>query len=143
MPRIFRSEAGDKCDSEFEVIIVNDLIERGVPYEFHPGPFAYSRPVRGGYCKDCDSNEVRKGALYTPDLYLPSSKVYVELKGGSMTQASRGRLADFCRTGEVDIRFLFRDNRTIRKGSKTRHVAWAERYGCIAAVGMQIPEEWL
>lgn len=143
MPRILRSENGDKCDSEFEVMIVDDLIARGVPYEFHPGPFQYSRKVRGGYCLDCDSNNVRKGATYTPDLYLPGPDIYIELKGGSMTQASRGRLVDFCKTGEVPIRFLFRDNRPIFAGSKTKHVPWAERQGCIAAVGTQVPEEWL
>jgi hypothetical protein len=143
MPRVLRSENGDKCDSEYEVLIVDDLIERGIAYEFHPGPFVYNRPVRGGYCLDCDANNVRKGATYTPDLFLPDSDIYIELKGGSMTQASRGRLADFCRTGEVKIRFLFRDNRKIYRGSKTYHVPWAEKQGCIAAVGMAVPEGWV
>ncbi len=142
MPRILRSENGDKCDSDFEVIIVDDLIERGVQYEFHPGPFVYHRPCRGGFCLDCDSNNVRKGATYTPDLYLPDSDIYVELKGGSMTRASRGRLIDFCRTGEVQLHFLFRDNRTI-KGTKKRHIEWAESLGCVAATGLRIPDEWL
>ncbi|MAG24838.1 hypothetical protein CMI47_04590 [Candidatus Pacearchaeota archaeon] len=142
MPKIYRSEDGDKCDSEFEVLIVDDLIERGIPYEFHPGPFEYNRPVRAGYCLDCDKSNVRKGATYTPDLYLPRTDIYVELKGGSMTQASRGRLADFCRTGEVPIRFLFRDNRKI-KGTKLNHLGWAARNKCEAAVGRRIPNAWL
>ena len=142
MPRVLRSENGDKCDSDFEVLVVDDLIARGIAYEFHPGPFVYNRACIGGYCLDCDSNNVRRGAMYTPDLYLPDSDIYVELKGGSMTQASRGRLADFCRTGEVPIRFLFRDNRKIR-GTKSRHLEWAKKQKCIAAVGTAIPENWL
>lgn len=142
MPKIFRSENGDKCDSDFEVLVVDDLISRGIEYEFHPGPFVYNRNVVSGYCLDCDSDNVRKGATYTPDLYLPDQDIYIELKGGSMTQASRGRLADFCRTGEVKIRFLFRDNRKIR-GTKSTHLQWAKKLGCIAAVGNKVPEEWI
>jgi len=142
MPKIYRSENGDKCDSDFEVMIVDDLIDRGIEYEFHPGPFVYNRAVRGGYCLDCDSNTVRKGATYVPDLYLPGPGIYIELKGGSMTTASRGRLNDFCRTGEVPIRFIFRDNRMI-KGTKMRHLDWAAKNKCIAVVSRQVPQEWI
>jgi hypothetical protein len=138
------TEAGDKCDSDYERLIIDNLITRGVEYEFHPGPYEYSRPVRGGFCLDCDSNNVAKGSLYTPDLRLLSSNVIIELKGGSMTGPSRGRLKDFCKYGEIDdLHFLFRDNRTIYTGSKTRHVRWAERMGCTTAVGMEVPESWL
>ena len=142
MPKIYRSEGGDKCDSDFEVLIVDALIEKGIPYEFHPGPFVYNRACRGGYCLDCESNNVRKGATYVPDLYLPDTDIYVELKGGSMTAASRGRLNDFCRTGEVPIRFLFRDNRKI-KGTLMRHLDWAKKNKAIAAVGKRIPDSWI
>lgn len=142
MTKIFLSEAGDRCDSDFEVIIVNDLLERGVPYEFHPGPFEYSRLVRSGFCLDCDSNNVRKGALYTPDLYLPGPELYIELKGGSTTQASRGRLRDFIKHGEVKLCFIFRDDRKIR-GTKARHRQWAERQGCTTHIGLEVPESWL
>ncbi len=133
---------GDVCDSTYEKKVIDDLIGRGVDYEFHPGPYEYSRPCRGGFCLDCDSNNVRKGALYTPDLRLVRQDIIVELKGGSMTAASRGRLRDFCKSCGFVLYFMFRDDRFIKKGSKTRHRRWAERIGCIVHIGMEIPDEW-
>ena len=143
MGRQYYSEAGDKLDSEFEVLIVNYLIEHEVPYETHPQALQYSRPVRAGYCIDCDSDNVRKGALYTPDVYLPETQVFLELKGGSFTQASRGRLADFIRTKEegVDLRFIFRDNAKIR-GTKKRKAEWCEAHGVPVHIGPTVPEDW-
>lgn len=132
---------GEQCDSMFEVNVVNDLIRRGVSYVFHPEPIAYHRPVRGGFCKDCDSNKVRKSAMYQADLYLPLSDIYVELKGGTMNQSSRSRLADVARAGNT-LYFLFRQDRKLSKISKTRYSAWAERYKCPWHVGNTIPKEW-
>lgn len=135
---------GDVCDSLYERIIIDNLIERGVPYEFHPGPYEYSRPVRAGFCSECDSNSVRKGAMYTPDLLLPSTGIIVELKGGSMTQEGRGRLKDFCRTCDFVLHFMFRyPDKPIKTGSKTRQRRWAERMNCVVGGGMSIPEEWV
>lgn len=142
MPRILRSENGDKCDSEFEVMVIDDLIERGIEYEHHPEFLTYNKPVIGGYCLDCDSNNVRKSATYVPDLYLPGPDIWIELKGGSMTKESRGRLIAYGRTGEVQLHFLFRDNRKIR-GTKSNHLQWAKKNKFIAAVGTSVPEEWL
>lgn len=142
MARQYWSEAGDKLDSEFEVLIVNYLIQHEVPYEAHPQALEYSRYVRAGFCVDCDSDNVRKGAMYTPDVYLPDTNVYLELKGGSFTQASRGRLADFIRTNpDVDLRFIFRDNAKIR-GTKKRKAQWCEFYKVPVHIGPTVPEEW-
>ena len=142
MPKIFRTENGDKCDSGFEVMVVDDLIARGVPYDHHPGVLSYHKACIGGYCLDCDSNNVRKGCTYEPDLYLPEQNMYIELKGGDMKVAARGRLIAFARTGDVPIRFLFRDNRRIR-GTQSNHLQWAAKLKCVAAVGKTIPESWL
>lgn len=142
----FISEAGDVCDSDFERIVIDDLIRRGVGYQYHPGTYQYGRPVQGGQCQDCQGRKILKGAGYTPDLLLVKKGVIIELKGGSMTPSSRGRLADFVKYGEAEVgvlHFLFRDNRAIYKGSKTRHVQWAEKLGCVAAVGTEVPQAWL
>ncbi len=144
MSRAYISEGGDRCDSDSERVVINDLIERGVPYIHHPDPYEYSRHVRGGYCLDCDSNNVRKGALYSPDILLVDSGILIEIKGGSTTPASRGRLTDFAKyRTDLDLRFLFRDNRKIFRGSKSRHLDFAAKLDCIAALGMRVPEEWL
>ena len=134
---------GEVCDSLYERLVLDDLTRRGVEYWFHPGPYEYHRPVRGGFCLDCDSNSVRKGALYTPDLYLPGPQILIELKGGSTTKESRGRLVDYCKTEGNVLYFMFRDNRPILSGSKTTHRKWAERLGCIVHIGMTVPESWL
>jgi hypothetical protein len=133
---------GDECDSRFEVQVIEDLIARNVSYVHHPDKIGYHRPVRGGFCLDCDSNHVRKGALYEPDLYLPIQDITIELKGGSMTAASRGRLVNVIQSGKV-IHFLFRQDRKLSKASKTRYSAWATRYKCPWHIGMTVPEEWL
>ena len=145
MPRrkaLYVSQGGDKCDSKFEVMVINDLIRRGVSYQHHPDPIPYHRPVRGGFCQDCDSNNVRKGALYSPDLFLLSSGAYVELKGGSWEPESRSRLRDVLLAGN-QIHFLFRYDRPINRGSRTKYSDWVDRFGQLWAVGETIPEDWL
>jgi hypothetical protein len=135
------SNAGDQCDSMFEVQVINDLLERGVSYDHHPDKIPYHRKVRGGFCLDCDSNNVRKGALYQADLYLPLSGVYVELKGGTMSQDSRSRLRDVVRSGTT-LYFLFRQDRKLNKVSKTRYAKWADQLKCPYHIGMTIPPGW-
>ncbi len=145
--RKFVSDGGDRCDSDYERLLINDLIKRGVEYLHHPGPYSYWRPVRSGYCGDCDGDNVRKGAMYTPDLQIVRSGVIIEAKGGSTTVSSRSRLTHFTKNSEdgISLYFIFRDNRFIKKGSKTRHVDWAAKLvgqGNVTT-GMRIPEEWL
>ena len=140
-PEEYINDRGDKCDSIFEVMVTNDLIRRGVSFEHHPEPLEYHRPVRGGFCRDCDSNNVRKGALYQADLYLPIEDIYIELKGGSFTKDSRGRLVNVVQSGHK-IHFLFRDDRKIA-GLKSRHSEWAAKRKCPWHIGTRVPEEWL
>jgi hypothetical protein len=142
--KVYLSEAGDKCDSNFEVDIINDLIVRGVPYEHHPFALEYNRHVRSGYCLTCDGDKVAKGALYEPDLWLPGPDIHIELKGGDIKQASRGRLRDVVKRGNHNLYFIFRDNRKIR-GTKMRHRSWAEKLvpADQVHIGMEVPESWL
>jgi hypothetical protein len=141
VPNRYKSSAGDNCDSLFEVKVIEDLIRRKVSYVHHPDPIPYHRPVLGGFCLVCDSNEVRKGALYQPDLFLVESGRYVELKGGTMTQESRGRLVHLMQSGQ-ELSFLFaRDNR-LSRGSRTKYSQWAARHKAPWAIGDSIPEEW-
>lgn len=133
---------GSQCDSKFEAMVVNDLLARGVSFRFHPDPIPYHRPVRGGFCRECDSNDVRKGALYSPDLFLIGSGRYVELKGGSWEPESRSRLLHLIQSGQ-QISFLFRTDRPLTRGSKTKYSEWCRRQNQPVAVGETIPEEWI
>lgn len=139
---------GDRCDSRFEVLIIDDLISRGITY-YHPtkvvDSLEYSRPVQGGYCTDCDSTNVRKRARYTPDLeQVNGGDWYLELKGGTWTVDSRSRITHFLKDNpDVDLRFIFRRDTFIKKGSKTRCSKWCERHGCKVYIGEEVPEEWL
>lgn len=143
MRKTLFSEAGDECDSEFEVDVANNLIVRNVSYIWKPDPLPFHRKVRAGFCLDCDSDNVRKGALYSPDLYLVLSDRYVELKGGTFQAEDRGRLAELVRSGQT-ISFLFAQNRKLFAGKtkKTKYGDWADRLKCPWAVGRVIPQEW-
>ena len=146
--RKFVTANGDRCDSQFEVILIDNLIERGISYKVPKkvqDSMEYHRPVRGGFCKDCDSNNVRKGGLYTPDLMLVNGQDwYLEAKGGTWTTDSRSRIRYMLLTNpDVDLRFIFRRNAPIKKGSKTRCIAWCESHGCLAHVGTGVPQEWI
>lgn len=143
MRKVLFSERGDECDSQFEVDVANDLIARNVSYIWKPDGLPFHRKVRAGFCLDCDSDNVRKGAIYSPDVYLVLSNRYVELKGGTLTAQDRGRLAELARSGQT-ISFLFAQDRKLFAGKarKTRYSDWAERLGCPWAVGRSIPQEW-
>lgn len=142
------SAMGDRCDSKFEVILIDNLIDRDISYHHCKkvvDSLEYSRPVRGGFCKDCDSNNVRKGALYTPDLSLVNGQAwYLEAKGGSWTVDSRSRITHFLQANpDVDLRFIFRRDAPIKRGSKTKCSAWCKKHDCLVHIGMEVPEAWL
>ncbi len=146
--KAFVTALGDRCDSKFEVVIIDNLIERGIQY-FHPkrvvDSLEYSRPVLGGFCNICASPDVRKRARYTPDLeQINGQSWYLEVKGGTWTVSSRSRIAHFlqCRP-DVDLRFIFRRDTFIKKGSKTRCSTWCHKHGCKVHIGEEVPEEWL
>lgn len=143
MPK-YRNKAGELCTSKYEVSVTDDLWKRGVEYIWQPGPFCYTSRVLGGFCGECDSNNVRKGRLYTPDLLIVSSGRVVELKGGDVKTPVRGALRDFVRNSEdgILLHFMFRRNTLIR-GSKTTLRRWAQNMGCPVHIGMTIPENWL
>ena len=140
----FVSKKGDRCDSQYERDVADSLFARGISYEHQPGPYEYSTPVVGGFCADCDSNNVRQGRSYTPDFMLIPSGRLVEAKGKFLAH-QRGLLTHFIRSRSTKavLSFVFmRDNYINRKTSRTRLTGWATKQKCESAVGIHIPKEW-
>ena len=112
--------------SKFEIKVAADLGKRKVAFEYEKVSFDYVPKIRN----------------YTPDFYLPESKIYIETKGRLTTNDRVKHLLVKKQNPDVDIKFFFSNaNKKIYKGSKTTHAAWAERHGFDWA-HKKIPMEW-
>jgi len=136
----FPTTNGDKCDSRFERDMVQTLIDRGIPYEFHPDQREYSSAVRGGFCPSCGSNSVRQGRLYRTDVILTDTGVMVEIKG-KFTPHNRNLMTEFLRTYNGPVAFCFMADNKLSKASRTRYTGWATKLRCPSAV-KEIPDWW-
>ena len=137
----------DRCDSQYECNVVNNLIERGIRYEFHPeDKFAYEYPIQGGACEICGSTNVLQNRVYGPDLILRDSGLAVEIKGkwaGRGYPHKRNLMTYVMRKYPYKIAWLFLSNASIGHGSKTRNEEWAMKNRAFAtAIGIHIPDEW-
>jgi hypothetical protein len=144
MSKVYITKKGDRADSMYERDVADSLFDRGIEYEQHPGQWEYSTPVKGGYCKDCDSNNVRQGRLYTPDFRLYPSGIIVEAKGKFLAP-KRNQMACFLKSvrGILTVRFIFmRNNPYGMAKPRKRFTDWARINGIESAVGIEIPEEW-
>lgn len=81
---------------------------------------------------------------YRPDFVVHKangSKIYIEAKGYFRIQDQiKMRAVKRCHP-TLDIRFIFQQNKPIRKGSKMKYSDWAEKYGFPYAIG-EVPKEW-
>lgn len=81
---------------------------------------------------------------YTPDFIITLSngyKFYIETKG-RFTGKDRTKLLSVKEQHpDVDLRLVFQENRPLFKGSKTRNMDWAKKWGFPAAIG-SAPREW-
>jgi len=143
MARSFPSLNGDKCDSDYERAVVDDLIERGIEYRYEDieHRLYYTTPVTNGVCLECGAvtkgkeKHVHQARYRTLDLYLPSTDILVEIKGkfpGNMRSMMREMIK--CNK-DVDIRFFFMADTWQTKGKKRTLMDWANAQGIIAAVG--------
>lgn len=159
MAKVFPTLNGDKCDSDYERAIIDDLIERGVEYlyEDKAARLDYIEPItRGGICRECGTTHVGKKRYRTLDLYLPSTDIIVEIKGkfpGHMRNLMRHMID--CNPNH-DIRFMFMADTWLTKQKKRKLSDWANTRGIGYAVGDPrenpgtkaygvggIPGEWL
>jgi hypothetical protein len=119
-----------KTKGTFEGRVIQDLDERGVPYEYEPTKMAY---------------HVERH--YIPDLSV--GDMIVELKGYLRQDSQRKMKAIKAQYPDLDIRFVFQNANSTIQGAKKRKDGtkmtcgeWADRQGFVWSEGT-IPEEWL
>ena len=113
--------------SKFEVRVAADLGKRKVDFQYEKVSFDYVPKIRN----------------YTPDFYLPESKIYIETKGRLTTNDRVKHLLIKDQYPDLDIRFVFVNaNNKISRTSKTTYANWCDRHKFIWAESL-VPMEWL
>lgn len=160
MAKVFLTANGDRCDSDYERAVIDDLINRGAGYEYESinGRFDYTTPVVNGHCQACGEQSVAvvQRRFRTLDLCLPNG-IVIEIKGKfapSMRTYMRHLIQ--CNPG-IDIRFFFMRNGWQNNKTKKRTFEdWARAQGIKCASGDPrenpgtkaygvggIPQEWI
>ena len=113
--------------SKFEVRVAADLGKRKVDFQYEKVKFDYVPKIRN----------------YTPDFYLPESKIYIETKGRLTTNDRVKHLLIKEQYPDLDIRFVFVNaNNKISRTSKTTYANWCDRHKFLWAESL-VPMEWL
>ena len=114
----------------FEPLIIADLKDRGVEFEYEPHPIPY-------YIEHD----------YNPDFKI--GDIYIEAKGYFRKDAQRKMPKVKEQNADLDIRFVFQRLTSTVQGAKTRKDGtkmtcqeWAERYNFKYAE-RTVPREWL
>ena len=113
--------------SKFEVGVAADLGKRKIDFQYEKVSFDYVPKIRN----------------YTPDFYLPESKIYIETKGRLTTNDRVKHLLIKEQYPDLDIRFVFVNaNNKISRTSKTTYANWCDRHKFLWAESL-VPMEWL
>ena len=113
--------------SKFEVKVAADLGKRKIDFQYEKVSFDYVPKIRN----------------YTPDFYLPDSKIYIETKGRLTTNDRVKHLLIKDQYPDLDIRFVFVNaNNKISRTSKTTYANWCDRHKFLWAESL-VPMEWL
>lgn len=152
------TQNGDDCDSDYERAIIDDLINRGIPYEYETARFSYETPVTNGHCTSCGAKRpaVVQRRYRTLDITLENG-IVVEVKG-KFTGSIRSLMRELIKQHQdADIRFMFMtDGWQNNKTKKRTYTDWARAQGIKYAVGNPsknpgtkaygvggIPQEWV
>ncbi len=128
--------------SQLEAKIADNLLERGVAYEYEAYTYTYTLRAYKHLCDSCGTNDISKVGSYLTDFYLPSTGIYVEAKGRFTGGDRRKMEAMVKQHPELDIRMLFPSDNWISKKHAKRYSGWCESKGIKYAIGTRIPEEW-
>ena len=91
---------------------------------------------------DCNGTNLVRMGWYTPDFWLPDSRLFIETKGRFTAADRRKMLAVIAENPEDRFVMLFmRDNR-IHKRSNTTYTEWCRANGIECSV-LEPKEEWL
>jgi hypothetical protein len=117
----------DGFRSGLERSVASSLARRGVVFEYEKHKVEY----------------VSKPHTYTPDLWLPASQIFIEIKGYFKAKDRTKHLRIKEQHPELDLRFVFSNaSNRLSKASKTTYGAWCDRHGFLWAE-KTVPEEWL
>ena len=130
--------------SRFEKNVAEILFDKGVKYEYEAYQFAYTEPLRKNRskCAACGSTDLVRMGWYTPDFWLPSSKLFIETKGRFTAADRRKMLAVIAENPEDRFVMLFMRDNKIHKRSNTTYTDWCRANGIESAV-LEPKEEWL
>ena len=122
------SKTGNGYRSGLEERIAQELIEKGVEFEYETLRIDYLRPA--------------KKARYTPDFVLPNG-IIIESKGRFVGADRKKHLKIKDQHPFLDIRFVFSNSRAkLNKGAKSTYGDWCDKHGFLYA-DKRIPDEWL
>jgi hypothetical protein len=135
--------AGDVVRSGLEARVIDDLEQRGIKYEYETTSYEWF-DKSPGVCEACDT----KGATYvsrwyTPDIWLPMERYWVEVKGKFTARDRKIALGVQYSHPDVEIRFLFQKDNWLTPVRAQRYSEWAIKNGFKCAIGERIPDEWI
>lgn len=117
-----------KYRSKFEETVIKNLEIEQIKFFYEKERLKYVQPI------------IHRS--YLPDLYFPSTNIYVEIKG-RFTIADRKKHLWIRQSTKHDIRFCFQNPRVkIRKNSKTSYADWCNKYN-FKWCDKKIPREWM
>lgn len=142
MPRRIKNKkvAGVWYRSGYEASIAEDLIRRGVEFDYESVCLNYSLPNKMGECGDCGGKNTFENRTYTPDFILHKGPI-VEAKGRFLSKDRTKMLHVIKSNPGLDIRMLLQYDNWLTKAKKTKYSRWCERNNIKYAIG-KIPEEW-
>lgn len=118
--------------SGLEERIAQELLERGVDFEYEQLKLDYLRPA--------------KKSKYTPDFVIikeDGSPMVIETKGRFLTADRQKMLLIKAQYPDMDIRFIFSNaKQKISKQSNTTYAMWSEKNGFKYSHSI-LPEDWL
>ena len=114
--------------SKFEATVIKKLKSKKIKFFYEKEKIKYVQPV------------IHRS--YLPDLYFPSTNVYVEIKGRFKVD-DRKKHIWIRESTNWDIRFCFQNpNVKLSKKSKTTYAMWCEKNN-FNWCDKNIPKEWM
>ena len=119
-----------KYRSKFEAVVIKKLKLKKIKFFYEKEKIKYVQPV------------IHRS--YLPDLYFPSTNVYVEIKGRFKVD-DRKKHIWIRESTNCDIRFCFQNpNVKLSKKSKTTYAMWCEKNNFKwCDKDKDIPKEWM
>lgn len=128
--------------SWYEYYVAQNLDALGIRYEYEQYQFSYYPTISKGICLDCNSKNVSREAIYTPDWYFPDHDFFIETKG-ILSATERKKLQAVQTQCDIDLKVMIDSNGRIRGSKKwERYSDWLEWAGFEYSIGKDIPERW-